>query len=513
VNQTEYDIATLRQRLSEADELVRAIHDGEVDAFVLRYRDTYKIHALQDADSAYRVLVEGMRQGAATIGRDGTILFANGRLCEMLGASVEDVVGHSLTECFGFDADTIQTILRSALEGQTPSEFLIRKGELSMSAVISACTLEAEGPDAIFCLVISDVSDKKAAEERQAALAEERAELTGIFSKLPIAVFVADPRGGIYYVNEMGEKLASAEGMLDKVRSFAGAMREDGPAEPIQVDVKQRDGTTACYSLYANGVRSPVKGSRAVVVAMDVTHQREAEKRRERDDQLRETFVAILGHDLRTPLSTIHTAGELMQRRASTPEDAKLANIIMRATQRMKGLTDDMLDLASSRLGEGIRVAPVEADLALLVTTVTEELSEGHRVDFAIDLLGDTRGFWDPGRLTQVLSNLLGNAVSYGAPGKAIHVRVNGRDDERVTIEVTNQGEPIPRDLLPVLFDPFRRGQGAGNRNKGGIGLGLYIAEQIVAAHGGTVEVQSGTEEGTTFRVQLPRRSSGRAGR
>ena len=507
----EQEISTLRHQLSEAHELVRAIHDGEVDAFVLRHRDSYKVHALQGADTAYRVLVEGMRQGAATISRDGTILYANGPLCEMLGATPQTIVGCAVTECFGFDDETIETILRAANEGDPPSEFLIRTGDQSIASVISAYPLEVEGQESIFCLVISDVSDKKAAEKKQAALAEERAELAGIFSNLPFAVFVADPRGGIYYVNEIGEKLTASQGMLDKVRSFASEIKNDVPTEPLEVEVDGDDGSTACYRLYANSVRSPQTAGRAVVVAMEVTHEREARRRRERDDQLRETFVAILGHDLRTPLGTIQTAGEVMKRRASTAEAAKLADMILRAARRMKGLTDDMLDLASSRLGEGIRLAPEDGDLALLVGTVTEELSSGGRVDFATDCSGDTRGCWDPGRMTQVLSNLLSNAVSYGAPGKAIEVRVDGSAAEEVTIAVTNQGEPIPVDLLPVLFDPFRRGRGAGTRNEGGIGLGLYIADQIVIAHGGTIEVRSGREEGTTFKVRLPRASRARA--
>jgi len=510
VNQVEHEIAALRHRLSEADELVRAIHDGEVDAFVLRYRDSYKIHSLQNADTAYRVLVEGMRQGAATVASDGTILYANKRLCEMLGSPVEEVVGHSILECLDLDEEAIRTILRSATQGQAPGEFLIRTGGESIISVISAFPLDVDGPDAIYCLVISDVSDKKAAEKRQAALAEERAELTGIFSKLPFAVFVADPAGGIYYVNEMGEKLARSEGMLAKVRSFASEVHEDGPVEPVEVEVGDGSGALTCYRLYANSVRSPSKSSRAVVVAMDVTHESEARKRRERDDQLRETFVAILGHDLRTPLGTVQVAGELMKRRAATPEDTKLADMILRATQRMKGLTDDMLDLASSRLGQGIRVKRVAADLAVLVATITEELCGGGRVDVVTELVGETRGCWDPGRMTQVLSNLLSNASSYGAPGKPIHVRIDGRAADEVTIEVTNEGDPIPTDVLPIIFDPFRRGRGAGVRNNGGIGLGLYIAEQIVVAHGGRITVASGSEEGTTFTVRLPRESGGR---
>ena len=513
MSSVEQEIAALRQRVSEADELIRAIHDGEVDAFVLRHRDSYKVHALEGADTAYRVLVERMRQGAATINRDGTILFVNKRLSEMLGLFADAAVGNSIGECLGIDGDTIDAILRSADDGEAPKEVFIRAAGRSFAAVISAHPLEVEGPDAIFCLVISDVSDKKAAEKRQAALAEERAELAGIFSKLPFAVFVTDPAGGIYYVNEIGEELLASRGIIERVQSFVGGLREDRPAEPAEIEIRHDDERVECYRLYANSIPSSSNSWRAVVVAMDVTHEREAQRRRERDDQLRETFVAILGHDLRGPLSTIQTAGSLLRRRASTAEDAKLPDMILRAAQRMIGLTDDMLDLASSRLGQGIQLAPVEADLGVIITRLQEELSGSRPVDFAIDFDGDIRGYWDPGRMAQVIANLLSNAVTYGAPGKVIEVHVDGRADEQVIIEVTNQGEPIPADLLPVIFDPFRRGRAAGAMNKGGIGLGLYIAEQIVTAHGGTITVHSGREEGTMFIVILPRQCGGRATR
>jgi PAS domain S-box-containing protein len=504
VSTPEFEIAALRRKLSEADELFRAIHDGEVDAFVLRYQDSYKVHTLQGADSAYRMLVEGMRQGAATVASDGTILYANRRLCEMVQTTEEAIVGQSLSECFGFDRATMDVILRSGSEGKLVGEFVVRAGEQSIVAAISTCPLEVQGPAPIFCLIISDVSDRRAAEKRQAVLVEERAELSGIFSKLPFAVFVADSRGGIYYVNEIGEKLATSEGMLDKVRSFASDIVAHGPREPEEVEVQESDGTLACYRLYANDVRAPREPARAVVVAMNVTHERESRKRRERDDQLRETFVGILGHDLRTPLGAVQTAGDLLKRRARTPEDEKMAAIILRATHRMKALTDDMLDLASSRLGEGIRLFPVDVDLATLLATVAEEVASGRQPEFSIEALGATTGHWDPGRMTQVLSNLLANAVSYGAPGKPINIRMDGRAEEEVIVEVNNQGEPIPADVLPVVFDPFRRGRPTAD-NKGGVGLGLYIAEQIVIAHGGTIHVQSNWQQGTTFTLRLPR--------
>jgi signal transduction histidine kinase len=127
-------------------------------------------------------------------------------------------------------------------------------------------------------------------------------------------------------------------------------------------------------------------------------------------------------------------------------------------------------------------------------------LSEPDR-RIALTTSGDTLGEWDADRLTQVFQNLLGNALQYGESRRPITIRVSG-DKERVTSEVHNWGPSIAPSLMSGLFDPFRRGQKGGR----GLGLGLYIAQQIVAAHGGTIEVSSSEESGTSFRVVVPRR-------
>jgi signal transduction histidine kinase len=116
----------------------------------------------------------------------------------------------------------------------------------------------------------------------------------------------------------------------------------------------------------------------------------------------------------------------------------------------------------------------------------------------------DTRGVWDKERLAQVVSNLIGNAIEHGKPGGAIEVRLRSEGDG-VRLEVHNQGAAIPAELLPSIFDPFRRQQRAGQKSEG-LGLGLYICRELVRAHGGEIAVQSTDEAGTTFTVRLPRK-------
>jgi signal transduction histidine kinase len=224
------------------------------------------------------------------------------------------------------------------------------------------------------------------------------------------------------------------------------------------------------------------------------------------DEQIREIFIGMLGHDLRTPLSAILSAAAVLRRRARSEEEAKLPDIILRSSRRMARLIQDMLDMSQSRMGGGVRIVRDEVDLADIVANAIAEV-EGAVPSgrFDAQALGDTTGFWDGERLAQVMSNLLSNAVKHGSQFEPVRIRIDGRKEAQVVVHVTNQGTPIPGELLPVIFDPFRRGQPRREARAKGVGLGLYITERILAAHAGTVSVRSSGEEGTTFTIVLPR--------
>jgi signal transduction histidine kinase len=142
-------------------------------------------------------------------------------------------------------------------------------------------------------------------------------------------------------------------------------------------------------------------------------------------------------------------------------------------------------------------------DLVSVVSTVVGEIEASHR-DAKIELVktDEARGFWDAGRLAQVASNLIENAIKHG-DGHDVRVAVRTAEEE-VVFEVHNQGAPIPEELMPRLFQPFSRPRGEARGMRGGLGLGLYIAHQIVLGHGGTLDVESAVDSGTTFRVRLP---------
>jgi signal transduction histidine kinase len=221
-------------------------------------------------------------------------------------------------------------------------------------------------------------------------------------------------------------------------------------------------------------------------------------------------FLAILGHDLRTPLGAVLTSAKFMLDTQGLEEPSlTLTARIAASTTRMVHLVGDLLDFTRSRLGGGIPVVRADMSMARAVHDVVDEMAAAHPDrTLQVDTRGAQRGEWDCARITQALTNLVGNALEHGSPGTAVRVDVQG-DDDQTTVAVRNRGPVIPAERLNGIFNPMKprdaRGSAAAGGSAGHLGLGLYIAERIVHAHHGRIEVESSEERGTTFTVHLPR--------
>lgn len=218
--------------------------------------------------------------------------------------------------------------------------------------------------------------------------------------------------------------------------------------------------------------------------------------------RLREQFMAVLGHDLRTPLSAIRMSADLLATKTEDKRSLGLVAAIRQSSIRMGVLIENVLDFARGRMGSGIPVKRhLTDDLAdVLKSTVDEIRASNPQASFieAIDLSGSV--YCDPLRISQLLSNLLGNAVTHGSPTTPIHLHI-WQECDQVIISVMNRGAPISPRLMPLLFEPFTRSE-AGGRGEG-LGLGLYIASQIATAHDGILTVSSSAELGTCFIARL----------
>ena len=246
--------------------------------------------------------------------------------------------------------------------------------------------------------------------------------------------------------------------------------------------------------------------SGVLVASTDVTELKKAEIALAQAGAFREQMLAVLAHDLRNPLSSVLALARLYARNEDVLPNVRRALLqIDRASQRMVELIGTLLDFSVARFGETLPITRVDGDLRDVAYAVIDELrSSAPERTIEIRVEGDTRGAWDPARMAQIVSNLVGNALTHGASNEPVAVDIEGGDD-RVLLRVNNRGPTIAADAMPLLFEPFRRGGDPTARPRG-LGLGLYIVQQVVSAHGGTIRVESTIERGTVFTVDLPRR-------
>jgi len=289
-------------------------------------------------------------------------------------------------------------------------------------------------------------------------------------------------------------------------------LTELGIASFIMAPLSSRESLLGVITLIRSDPRNPYQqadllfaedlAARAAL-AVDNAHLYELERRRADFEQ---QLIGIVSHDLRNPLSVISMAASAIERSGGVDDRSRRsAGRIRAATDRANQLIRDLLDFTQARRTGGIPIRRQPIDLHRL----TKELIDDFAADAPqgrIELLqsGDGQGDWDPNRIQQMIENLTQNAFKYSPAESSIRIETRG-EAEAVFISVQNGGEPIPAELLPHLFKPMRAFAGKVDKTNRSIGLGLYIVHHIVQAHGGSIEVSSSKENGTTFAVRLPR--------
>jgi PAS domain S-box-containing protein len=353
-----------------------------------------------------------------------------------------------------------------------------------------------------------------------------------LFDLAPAAVYSCDASGVIQKFNRHAAALWGREPALEDVdERFCGSFKmfrtDDGSFMPhdqcpmaevlagrtsevrdAEVIIGRPDGSRVTVVV---NIR-PLKNGRGEVTGAincfyDITERKRAEDQvadslnRERDlAEFRELFIGVVGHDLRNPLgSIIMSAATLLRRSRLDDQDAETAARIIRSSQRISRMVTQLLDLTRARLGGGLPIERTPTDLRDVFGNVVAEFE----ATIQLRVEGDVTGMWDQDRLARVLSNLVGNAIEYAAAGTPVIVEAH-TDGPEVVVEVSNRGAPIPAEVLPFIFEPFRRSQPDKKSAAGNLGLGLYIAHQIVLAHGGTLDAHCA--DGTTrFVMRLPR--------
>ncbi|NOK17680.1 ATP-binding response regulator [Corallococcus carmarthensis] len=363
------------------------------------------------------------------------------------------------------------------------------------------------------------------ARQEQRRAEREREKLIAVVEQSSDLIGIGDPDGQAVFVNEAGQRMLGLEGpdavrrthlldyFLEEDRAYVRdvilpRLREQGRWDGEFRLRHFRTGAAVPVHYNFFMLRDAATGEDIGIatVSRDITerHRREAEAREQREFE--QQLIGIVSHDLRNPLNAILlSANALLQRDDLGERATKNTGRIISSAERANRLIRDLLDVTQARLGGGLPVHRGRMDFHEVTRQSLEEVQVAFpERQVVLEQQGDGLGTWDEERLGQVVQNLVTNALRYGEPGST--VRMSTREDGNdLVLEVHNRGRPIPPEMLPTLFQAMRRGNHDEGRSSRSVGLGLYIVQQVVRAHGGHVSAASSAEAGTTFTVRLPR--------
>jgi signal transduction histidine kinase len=228
----------------------------------------------------------------------------------------------------------------------------------------------------------------------------------------------------------------------------------------------------------------------------------------EKINDARSLFLGTLMHDLRNPLNAVSQSAEILLSMGRLDnKQTQLVSQIGASTERIATLVSELIDEVRIRLGKGLPISPAPMNIEETAHQAAREIRAAYpQCSISLITMGDLEGVWDSARISQALSNLIGNAIQHGDPEATIYLEAKGKPDG-VELSVRNKGEPIPPDVLPKIFDPLTRGKGIDRDESemNSLGLGLFITKGIVESHGGSIDVASNATDGTTFTAWLPR--------
>ena len=531
------EVEELRARLKEAEEILSAIRDGEVDAFVVTERSGERVYTLRNSDRPWRRMIEEMRQGAVTATPEGTLLWCNAGFARMLRTPPEKLAGMAVRSVVARESRELMDALLglAGLSGSGEGEVeLLAADGVRVPAYLAVSILPVEDAP-ILCLVVTDLTEQKRNEQ---IVADERL-ARSILEHTAEALVVCDAQGRIVRASGEAHRQRGRNVLLEP---FAMAF----PLELADPEVPDADAFLARVLagwrlrgleavLNGPGGRldlmisaGPLWGTErqiegCVVTLVDITARRRVEreledamKAAEATNAAKDHFMATLSHELRTPLTPVLAVlSSLEARRPESGEESRIdlaardLAMMRRNIELEARLIDDLLDLTRISRGK-IDLQRGMTNLRQVVEHAVriscgEALAAG-RVEVVTDLPEGEWELWaDASRLTQVFWNLLNNAVKFTPEHGTIQVRMACEGAPPCfTVEVVDTGVGIAPDLLPRIFDAFEQGE-PGMARRSGLGLGLAISKAIVELHGGEVRVSSdGKNRGAAFIVRLP---------
>lgn len=534
----------LRIQLEEAQDAILAIRSGRVDALIIQGEDGHELYTLKSADQTYRVFIENMNEGAVALHRDGTILYSNSKFASMVNRSLERVTGADFS-CFvpaEFQVP-VQQVINRGWNGEAKDEiYLLTDGNGHKPCLMSCNQMQLEHGVAL-SLIITDLTAQKVAEKqlllknKQLKEAEQvtrrlNAQLEGLIAErtheldlsreqfkfladnIPVIVWTAGPDGNVDYYNS---KWYSYSGLTfnetkgpgwskiihpaDRSAAVAVWSHSVATGEPYEAECRflRHDGEYHWHLSYA----TPFRDKDGNILAWfgcstDIEDQK-------RQIEKRDEFISIASHELKTPLTSAKGYLDIIgayKKQQLPPPIAEYINKAKNAVNKLQTLVSDLLDVSKIHAGQ-LQYEMVNFNLSGLVHTCIENFSHLYSDRCLVCDCEDVmlvKG--NPGRLEQVIMNLISNAVKYSAAGTDITL-IARTDGRKAIVSITDLGIGLSEDQKKHIFERFYRVEDKKFLTSG-LGMGLYISSEIIKSHGGELRVSSEYGKGSTFSLELP---------
>lgn len=559
------ELNELRIQLEESNDTIEAIRSGEVDALVVKDKDSHQIFSLKSADHTYRIFIEQMTEGAVTLNESNIILYSNTQFAKMLEVPLEKVIGQPFEKFLPQQYQgSFKFLIAKAWNGNVKGELKLKsRNGLNPPVLLSLKTLELDEGNSM-SIILTDLSSQKEAQklllqknmqlEEAQKIAKQlnanlentvkdrtselevtitkktRAEddlranqerLTRILETMAEGVVIVDLVGNLTYANPMAQQILSSD-INEPLTSIYGNkkwqnLKIDGsPLEnnehPIALMIKRGkevyDHEIAIQALnserfYISFNAAPLRDQHGSLIGGVGTFMDVTNRRK--ISQQKDEFISVASHELKTPLTSLKASMQILTRLVQTNKGSeKIPEFIDKANKNLSKilyLTEDLMNVSKIQHGQ-LPLNKSNFNLSKLVNDCCTHVKADDSFNFIMDGDEDVEIYADYQRIDQVVINLVNNAIKYAPESKTIKLGVHCRDGI-AKVSIQDFGIGISSEKLPHLFDRYYRVDPSGIQFSG-LGLGLYISSEIIDRHGGKIGVNSVEGKGSTFWFTLP---------
>ncbi len=538
--------AELRWQLEEANDTIEAIRTGQVDALILKDETGSQLFTLKSADQTYRVFIEKMREGAVTLNKDGLVLYCNSSFAAMVQRPLSEVISESFNTFLAEESlASFDSLFEKSWKSENKAEIcLVNKERKEIPAIVSFTAIEIDG-DTALSIIITDLSHQKETEKqlklkneelllahsaleqlnnelefrvdrRTLELSLSREHFKFLSDNLPVIVWTAAPGGNIDYFNKKWYVYTGLT-LQDSIEQQWQKMLHPDDYDRVVEAWSESIKTGSDFHIESRFLRASDKTWRSHLstalpfkdkqgettawfgISIDIEDQKLALIQKDE-------FISMASHELKTPVTIIKAFSQILNAtidKNANPRTADFVNRMEKQINKLNKLIIDLLD--ASKVNEGMIIyEKYPFDFNAMVAEIIEEIqiiTETHTIELNLDKTCKILG--DRNRISQVINNLISNAIKYSPDANNIVVSSVVKEDE-LQFCVRDFGIGIPIEQHSKLFNRFFRASEVRSNTFPGLGLGLYISNEIIKRHSGSLNFESEKGKGSVFHMKLP---------